>query len=423
MTSHDIESLSVSAVKESVIKTQYLSPYINSDDKEPVWDGYICIYDDVKKTKASMQGRVHVQVKGREIKSAAPKETSFDVSVADLRTFLKDGGAIFFVVLISPVSKTIYYNALTPVRLITILSEINNQKTKRLLFHQLPDNSDMFRQIVVNFYKNCKKQQSFDRKTMISPDDLNKDKTITKLSTVITNFNGNSCRSSEMLIENDIYLYAQKSGVDISIPVLLDPVGMFIQEKIECNVSVCGKTYFDTVLFTQSRTNKTITIGDSIVIDITNDETSRKIKYTSNNYLNNRIRDLEFFIDALKHKEYTIDDNVMKLDEIGDCFEKIPKYEKYLEYLKKFKSVLEKMHVVKDLDLNLLNPEYEKRIAYLIEALYDNKYIENLNDNIPIRGYLKICNLDLLLVFSKVKNKRGTYKIYDYFDSNLFFCI
>ena len=37
----DIEKLATSAVEDAISKTDYITPYINSADKQPFWDGYL----------------------------------------------------------------------------------------------------------------------------------------------------------------------------------------------------------------------------------------------------------------------------------------------------------------------------------------------------------------------------------------------
>ena len=45
MDSRTIETLSVSAVRDSIDVCDYLQQYIDSNDKSPSWDGYVNIYD------------------------------------------------------------------------------------------------------------------------------------------------------------------------------------------------------------------------------------------------------------------------------------------------------------------------------------------------------------------------------------------
>ena len=45
----DIEKLATSAIEDAIAKTDYITPYVNSGDKEPCWDGYFYAYTDTSK--------------------------------------------------------------------------------------------------------------------------------------------------------------------------------------------------------------------------------------------------------------------------------------------------------------------------------------------------------------------------------------
>ncbi len=67
----DIERLAVSAVIDVIASTDYLSPFVNSGDKEPSWDGHIYAYSHISKSKKYSKGRAPVQVKGTAGKQCA----------------------------------------------------------------------------------------------------------------------------------------------------------------------------------------------------------------------------------------------------------------------------------------------------------------------------------------------------------------
>ena len=52
----DTEALAVTAVKNGIAKTDYLTAYINYKDKEPMWDGAICVYASKKQTHEKQIG-------------------------------------------------------------------------------------------------------------------------------------------------------------------------------------------------------------------------------------------------------------------------------------------------------------------------------------------------------------------------------
>jgi hypothetical protein len=135
MNAKAIETLSINAVRDSIVVSDFLDQYIADNDKEPSWDGSVYIYNDRSKKKSELAGRVSVQVKGITCDDFSKSEISHPVNIDDMNNYLNDGGVIYFVVYISTdgVNKKIYYQTLTPVKLKSYISEIkktDNKKTK-----------------------------------------------------------------------------------------------------------------------------------------------------------------------------------------------------------------------------------------------------------------------------------------------------
>lgn len=135
-----IETLSVNAVRDCIVTSDYLDQFIADNDKEPSWDGFVYIYKNKDKKKENLKGRLPVQVKGTENNDFSQDEISFPVSVADLNNYLYDGGVVFFVVYIgfSGVAKQIYYSELTPIKIRVILAKAAEKKTKNIKLRKFP---------------------------------------------------------------------------------------------------------------------------------------------------------------------------------------------------------------------------------------------------------------------------------------------
>ena len=87
----NIEAEAVSKVNEVLRRTGYLDPYITENDKTPVWDGFVLVYNDDKMPhrKDSLRGRFSVQVKGHKSNQLPATEVKYAVNVNDLKAFLK----------------------------------------------------------------------------------------------------------------------------------------------------------------------------------------------------------------------------------------------------------------------------------------------------------------------------------------------
>ena len=96
----DSEKIATNHVELAISKADHLVSHINSNDKEPSWDGDVEVY---KKSghvhaKADLILKVPVQVKGHIKPNLKKKSIKYSIQYSDLRNYLYVGGTIFFVV-------------------------------------------------------------------------------------------------------------------------------------------------------------------------------------------------------------------------------------------------------------------------------------------------------------------------------------
>ncbi len=65
MDSKQIELLAAKKVKDTIISTDRLRPYINENDKTPIWDSIVLLYkaDNHENSNKHLKGSVDVQLK------------------------------------------------------------------------------------------------------------------------------------------------------------------------------------------------------------------------------------------------------------------------------------------------------------------------------------------------------------------------
>jgi len=98
----DIEILATSAVKDRLALCDGLYSYVNEREKEPSFDGNIYVYPKGTNRKELQIGRVPVQIKGESKRILGGKTTyKHSAEISDLKIYLKDGGVIYFVVVIN----------------------------------------------------------------------------------------------------------------------------------------------------------------------------------------------------------------------------------------------------------------------------------------------------------------------------------
>ena len=160
-----LETLSINAVKNSIVASDFLDQFITENDKEPSWDGFIYIYSNKSKKKSSLKGRIPVQVKGKGCNDHSKKEITYPMSTADLNNYLYDGGSILFVVYIGKdgLTNKIYYAELTPIKLRILLEGAKGKKTKRVKLKEFPTDNKKKATIFLIASKTVKNKQVLRR--------------------------------------------------------------------------------------------------------------------------------------------------------------------------------------------------------------------------------------------------------------------
>lgn len=59
MTNDDIEEIATNIIREQILRNNdCLRPFINDNDKTPLWDGNIYIYNNTNKTNEAFEGKM-----------------------------------------------------------------------------------------------------------------------------------------------------------------------------------------------------------------------------------------------------------------------------------------------------------------------------------------------------------------------------
>ncbi len=139
----DTETLAVGAVMRAISRTGRLVPFFNTNDKEPIWDGYVGVYATAKTphSKNDLLLRVPVQIKGQ--KGATDEDRiSYPVELADLRQYPKENPTVFFVVRMEDDEEndreTIYYHLFTKGHAEDIVRKKGGQDTASQSFQRFP---------------------------------------------------------------------------------------------------------------------------------------------------------------------------------------------------------------------------------------------------------------------------------------------
>ncbi len=425
MNHKKIEEFSVIAVHKSLSLTDYLSPYISVNDKEPSWDGLVYIYSDKSGKKSSIIGRVSVQVKGKFCNNFPKYEIKYPIQTIDLKNYLNDGGVIYFVVYLKENGTgKIYYSTLTPVKLNRYLKGVGSQKTKNISLKEFPEDNNKKVNIFLNFYEDCKKQNSFAHVGFISLEDLNQE-SVQEITMSLTGYGFENSQTdiSKIFSENEVYLYAKIKGSNILHPVDTVIKSMSLSEEVQASITIDGVIYYSSFNRTYFEDKVQIKIGDSLFLSISKINLSDvQVAYKSSKMLKSRIKDLDFFLSAIKAKNFFIDDSKFVFEIPINEASKVDAENEYkaLKYYRKVLDVFRILNVSEDVNLEELSLQDYKNIDILIKSFVENQPVENLKEEL-IALNLKISKINIMLMFIKSEKSATTYTIRDFFNSGMIF--
>ena len=418
-----IETLSVNAVRDSIVVSDYLDQCIADNDKEPSWDGFVYIYNDKSKKKSKLEGRLPVQIKGTENNDLTREEISFSVSTIDLTNYLYDGGVVFFVVYIDKngINKQIYYVELPPIKIRVLLDEAKEQKSTSIKLKKFPDDSKTKAMVFLNCLRNCQKQASFCSARLLSLEELEKAGVLESVSIPVSTVVGVDPKAA--LLSNEVYLYANIKGCAIPQPIELIPKGMLISEEKATTITVGDRLFYTKVkLIRSADTVKTI-IGESFSIDVTIKDYSVKSCFTGTSNLRSLVVDLDFLLAYIENKHFSYNGIDISFNEAGADFSRFSvSIEKdRLNYLQKIVCALDYLGCKKDLNIKALRQNDWRNIDCLVRAFVDRKPVSGLKIDFPPVSFIDVGDLKFLVCATRVENKPDTYEIFDFFQTDFLF--
>lgn len=420
MNNNAIETLSVSAVKDSIVKSSYLEEFIEAKDKGPSWDGYICVYKTAKHTKENLVGRVHTQVKGAGDTSSKFNKINqtFPMSRVDLKNYLYGGGIILFVVDIDArYNKTIYYEALTPIKLKNILEEGKNKVYENIKLKHFPENDNSKVNIFFNFLTDAKKQNSFVDRKLYSLEELQKNGVLESVSFSISGMGINKQNIYKELAKQEVYMYANIKGIDIPQPLGL-PGQVEVGFSKPVIVSSNGKEFYSKCQFITTKDSYIVEIGSSFKIEMKDGAKACTLHYKLSNKLRILIKDLEFMLAVVEGGKFELDGIEFPVNsnvEIENF--NIKKQKANLQYYKKVLRVLDIFGIEDDIDFQKLEKQDFNLIDWLIKAFVDNEPISNIKSKIKPIGIVSVGGLKIIVSFVRVENKKDTYNLFDFFNT------
>lgn len=420
----EIEKLATSAVEAEISKTERLSSFINSGDKEPSWDGNVYIHSDKKHNKKGLK-KVSTQIKGKEVASAKKKIITYPVSLVDLDAYMNNGGTMFFVVYIDKNTGDalkIYYSSLLPFKIMELKKNSNAKKSINVEFCEYPKDNKEKTEIFLNFYSHRNKQMSFVGKEIPSIEELEKQGVLTSLSVSYMGVSSDRSplRFPKVVDGKEMYLYANiKNGIaPIPVQYVSNVQQVALTQENNMPVFVGDRQFYDRVKVVTMAEKYTISVDDCVTITSPIDPQPGK-EYTTINIrikgtLNQRIKRMEFVKALLENKSFKLGGITVPSDFPTKELEKLQAdtLDERIDTFKKIQQVLDRMSVKLELDVDKCSESDFNKLRILVDAIEDNKQI-TINEDYPIIVNFNISNLHLVLTAEKVS--KGVYKFHDFF--------
>lgn len=417
MTSKQIEDIAVCKIQEYFSYSHTLSPYISNNDKEPCWDGNIYVYNNKNKTNADLYGRIPVQVKGKTCKHVELKDfITYSVDLINLHNYKRDGGIVYFVVIIGEKDSIIYYEKLAPVDLHSYIKKCGGNKSIKIKLKPLKRYSSDIDNEFRDFCFNCKKQTGTISK-IVNIEDVALNYNNLNFKFFVSGIDVDRVNIAQYLASHPVYLYVDipnQLHIENLFPIGDGPVQLELIEKVLADVSINGNIYYSE--FQRkflSNGSFVIYIGNCLSINFKRENKSVctkvdfKIKATK---LHAWIKEAEFAIALLTYYKFEVNKQTINLAKKDyNAFKQW--LEKELSFFLKVSKVFERLHVNEELNIQNLNESDKRLLDILIDAFYYKREVSIKEKLYPL---LTIDIGNLCLALSCRLTPSGKYKLSHY---------
>ena len=413
MNPNQIELLAVNAVEDYFTKIERINPMIPLADKEPSWDGFLYLYSDDSMKKETMIGRIPVQLKGKT--GEFVESLSFPVKTSDLRNYMREGGCLYFVVLINDKQeRKIFHRMLIPVELQNILKGKEQQKSINVKMKPLEGSEDDVYHSLVDFYRDMKKQTGSPIKTLSLKDLVDGNYDTFRFS--LSGFDASKESLESFITRKAICLYVKSMDANASdIPIQEGRCFLKLIQDVKQAVSVNGIVFYNSFEKTFEKNKIILGIGHclKVAFDSQNPiEISVNIKLEATE-LKAMTQDIRFVLAAIENKSFKIGDFQVDIPSDDESQKLYVLLKGEYARLQRIEILLERLHVIKDLDLSTMQKVDWTTLKILTEGILDEKEL-SLNVKESRLHNIKVGNLMFLLLVCQQAG--GKFRIFDYFN-------
>lgn len=313
--------LGISFLQIALGKTDHLVAHINTNDKEPSWDGDVEVYSKAGHVhaKSDLLLKVPVQVKGHCKPNLKKKSIKYSIQYADLRNYLYVGGTIFFVVYVNDSGDraAIYYVKLLPYDLKKYLKTYDGTpyKEKSIELKEFPKKKNDITDVFLDFVHHMNLQRAAINSAPISFDSL-RSESPSQLSNIqltigYSAINQNYEFPFDYFFTHDTYIYI-KQPHDIELPVAHLKNVDTVEYTMNAPISVKSNVFFDHYTVSRTKTSATIKFGADIrQVLQAGTQAKPDFHFSLSGSLSERIRDARFILAVLDAQQYEINGGVL----------------------------------------------------------------------------------------------------------------
>ena len=378
MNSKRLEEFAILSIKTYLLCIPEIESYLNTNDKTPVWDGYLYLYNQSKLiNNAHLQARIPVQVKCSTRHDPNTKKINFPVSISNLNIFLSESGVLYFVVAASKDLSTsqIFFHPFTKTDISAILAgKRPRQKTKSIEFYPVPDDPHLFLKTIINFIINKNRQQSFPPDKLFSFEQI-KSKSITSLtlSPLIINNKNNPILN---LFNKNLQVYVSTDTFPIPIPVKGPTELKSIQKHGKCTIKTKNFSFESTIniehQLDSDKLNSLLVIPNFIILN----STKNLLTFVPSQNITEQLFHLKTIIDFIDHKFIQIGDVTIDKSTVNFSLLKQNHYTNFkdqLNCLTKLDELVKYLHINDDINPSVISTQDWGNILDLHDALINSK--------------------------------------------------
>lgn len=407
------ELLATTHVIEVFASCKRICPFINTSDKEPLWDGFLYLYDTEEHNNETLCGRVSCQVKGKG-EVTEPEKESFYLTKEDLANYLRDGGILFFVVHVGNQTKPSYWAKLTPLKLRHYLKELegSNNKGISIELNLMPQDLEQCEAETIEFYHHCQLQKA----PPVSAEQIAKPGGHFRIIGV---------RHGDMhpiiaLSKGFHYLYSCDEKDNIMNVVGDSEFSFELSRELDDRIVVGDKEFLVPVKMVVSDGVARLEVADFLKIDLVAPAgMEKRLAYSidANRGVRQRSLALEVLLAMAGSEQFfmprlhaSVSCNAVQISE-----EKKAAIQCDLENTLRVVRLLDKLHITTDLVLNSLSKKDMAELNTLYQAIMENKLV-----NPELSGndiWLKNVNIGKLIILIWLVKSGEGYHVMDFFSA------